>query len=346
VFHDATEVTPDGGIPVLSGSVQASLTSRVTRSATIAIPREFAPVEPTDLLSPYQARIRISCGIRYPDGTLELFDLIEGRVYQAMDRDDGACELRIDDNAADVIGLRFERPANSQVDTTVLLEVQRLISEALPFAQFGPHDATDVIVPRLAWDEDRGAALDDLASAVKSRWYCLGNGNFVVRRLPYAGVVPALALSDGPGGHISRATRQVTRDGAANSVTVISERADGSSPIRVTVRDNSPGSPTFYGGPFGRISKVIRPQTPITAGVASDLAQRTLASSLALAEQWSVSMVPLYVLEPGDPISLSYRGRSADQVVDSITYPLTPGDGLMSMESRSVMTEIEQLESF
>jgi phage FluMu protein gp41 len=120
----------------------------------------------------------------------------------------------------------------------------------------------------------------------------------------------------------------------ANSITVVSERIDGTDPIRVTVRNNDSTSPTQFGDRFGRISQVIKIQTPLTASAAQQLAKKQLTAMSALAEQWSVQMVPDATLEPGDTVRLTYRGQSSVQVIDSITYPLTT-DGLMTLNTRS-----------
>jgi hypothetical protein len=119
-------------------------------------------------------------------------------------------------------------------------------------------------------------------------------------------------------------------------VTVVAERIDGTTPIRVTARNSDPSSPTRFGDLYGRVSQVVKIQTPLTSAAAQALAVQQLAAQSALAEQWSVQMVPDPTLEPGDTVRLSYRGQSAEQVIDAITYPLTT-DGLMSLTTRSAI---------
>jgi hypothetical protein len=337
VFHDGVDVTPVDGVPIIDGTIQAAFTSRVTRSVQLTVPGTLFPVSPDDLLSPYQAIIEIESGIRYLDGTPELFPLFTGRVYEATMTADGLCEIRGDDLASDVIAYRFESPENSQFEALVVGEMRRLITEVIADADFGPDNVVDRLVPRLSWDEDRGSALDDLASALHARWYTLGNGNFVVRMLPYGEIIPVVTIEDGPGGIVSSATRTFTRDGAANSVVVLSERADGTDPIRVVRRDMTPGSPTEFGGPFGKVSQIIRPQTPVSVAGAFALASQQLVANLALGEQWSVDLAPLDFLEPGDAVKVRYRGQEADQIIDSMTYPLVAGT--MSIRTRSMQAE-------
>jgi hypothetical protein len=136
---------------------------------------------------------------------------------------------------------------------------------------------------------------------------------------------------------MSTATTAITRDGTANSVVVVAERMDGTEPVRRIARDITPGSPTEFGGKFGRVVQVTKIQTPLTVAQAQTAARAQLAAVTALAEQWTASTVPDYTMEPGDTVRLGYRGYSADQIIDGITYPLVTGN-TMSMTTRSIGT--------
>lgn len=312
-------------VPVFGGSVSANLQHRVTRTGSFTLSQEWWPgSDPVASLTPYRTVAQIRAGIRYGDGSRELFPIITGRVGDVTRNADGSVSAAIDDLAADVIGVRFEQPRNSD-RVPVLSEIRRLISEALPEATFGTDDVSDADTPALTWDEDRGQALDNLASALGGRWYALGSGDFVVRAFPYDVGAVVQTVADTPSGLlVSGAPTISRRDGAANSVTVIVERFDGGSPFAVTARDNSPSSPTRWGGPFGRVTKVIKVQTPLTLGQATTLARAELNASVALSSKWSIQMVPDYTLEPGDTIRAKSRGDNDVQLIDSITYPLGP----------------------
>lgn len=322
-------------VPVFGGSVSANLTHRVTRGGTFTLGKDFWPTLATDPLTPYQTVANIRAGIRYGDGSREMFDVITGRVGEVTRNADGSVSARVDDLAADVLGFRFEQPENS-APITVLQQIRRLIQDALPSATFGTDDVTDAQTPKLTWDEDRGKALDDLAEALGGRWYALGNGDFVVRAYPYDVGVSVQDIVDGPGGLLVSGTPSLTRDGAANSITLVVERFDGGAPFRVQARDSSPTSPTRFDGPFGRVSKVIKVQTPLTVGDATVYARAQLNASTALSSQWRVTMVPDFTLEPGDTVTLESRGVRSVQLIDSITYPLG-ANGTMSLGTRAYM---------
>lgn len=334
--------TPDGAllaedVPIGGGQVTAQLTSRVTRTANFTASAEWFPVLPTDPLSPYRAIVEIRTGIAYPSGEEELFPVFTGRVYEAALEPDGQVSFRADDLAADVLAADFEQPENSVLGRSTVAEIQRLILDGFRWAAFGTNDVTDAFVPRLSWDDDRGKALDDLAATVEGRWYCLGDGSFVVRSNNYTGVAPVSYLTDGPGGNLTSARAVVTADGSYNSVVVLAERPDSALPIRVTERDMNPLSPAYFEGPFGHRVLKIRSQESLEFFDAQRVARSQLAASTALQRQWALSSIPDMTREPGDVLDVEWRGVKDVQVIDSLVYPLSPTTP-MTISTRSSVT--------
>ncbi|MEU1494285.1 DUF5047 domain-containing protein [Streptomyces sp. NPDC005776] len=334
--HDIDNNVRARAVPILSGDVTATLTNRVTRQCTFELDASWFPTSSDDALAPEAAVARVYAGTRYPDGSEEVFPLFTGRVNTPQLAADGRATFQCDDLANDVIEFRFEAPETAKADR-IQAEIRRLILDALPQAVFDPFTVPDAPTPPLAWDEDRGQALDDLSEALGGRWYALGDGTFTVRPFSYALGPIVAVLTDGAGGLVSAATIDRTRNGSANSIVVVSERTDGTEPVRVVARDVTPGSPSRFGGPYGRVSQVIKIQTPLSATEAQTLARTQLAAATALLEQWTTDIVPDYTLEPGDTARLGYRGHQADQVIDSIRYPLMTAQP-MTLGSRSALT--------
>lgn len=325
------------GLRPSTGNVTASLTNRVTRTATFTMTRDLYPLTADDPLSPEHAVVHIRAGIQYGTGQQEMFPLFVGRVWDATLGADGQVTFNCQDLAADVVAYRFEQPRTTVAGLT-LAEMRRMILEAVPQAQFGTDTVVDAPTPQsLTWDEDRGEALDDLAQAVGGRWYALGDGRFVVRPFDYALGPVAQALHDGPRGLLIDALVPRSRTGVSNSVVVVSERSDGTDPVRVPARDTATGSPTRFGGLFGRVSEIIKVQTPLSFPQAQTLAVTQLQASTALTRQWSASVVPDYSLEPGDTVDLSFMHVADLQIIDSISYPLDTGDA-MGIQTRAGTT--------
>jgi hypothetical protein len=338
VYHDGVRVADN--LPFVEGRVTASLTARVTRQLGLTVDPQYFPMLDTDLLSPTRAILKISTGIGYPNGTREIFPVFVGRVREIARNPRGGVSLTANDLAQDVVDARFEQPRPSNAGVFITAQIQTLITEAITSATFGTNNVPQATTPILVWDEDRGQALDDLAQAVRGRWYALGDGSFVVRAYPYAVSTPVLSLTDGALGTVKEATVLRSRAGVYNSVTIRSERMDGSAPIRATARDSSPSSPTFYGSLYGRVAQIIKVQTPLTLADAQALAAATLSASSALSEQWTVACVPDATLEPGDTISITSRGITGTQIIDSWSLPLNPGPPMQIVGRSSVVAPI------
>ena len=311
----ASDIRPFGG------EVSASLTQRVTRQARFTLGPEFYPATSDDVLSPEFAVVHIQAGIQYGDGSTEMFPIFTGRVDTATINADGSVDFDCYDLANDVVAFPFEQPRTT-TEAMTLDEIQAIILEALPQAVFGTDNVPDTPTPQLTWDQDRGQALDELAQSAGGRWYTLGDGSFVVRDFSYVPGPIVATYTDGPRGMVTSAQVSRTRSGAFNEVIVVSERTDGSDPVRVPARVNNPSNPLYFGGLYGKVAQVIKVNTPLSTTQAQILAQAQLNASSALRAQWDVQMVPDMSLEPGDTVSFGYRGNTGVQIIDRITYPL------------------------
>lgn len=331
--------TPSGtvlaeDVPVHTGSVSAQLQSRVTRTASFTLGPQWFPVADLDPFSPAHSIVTIEAGTEYPNGDRDLFPVFTGRVYSARLDADGQTVFRADDLAAEVTVADFEQPFPSQPGASTVAEIRRIVRLAYPTATFGPDDVDDAPVPKLTWDDDPGKALDDLATVAEARWYSLGNGSFVVRRLDYTGVGPSVSLHDGPGGTLVSADIEASADDTFNSVVVTAERLDGDVPLRAVERNLNSLSPYRFGGEFGKRVRKLRLQTATTQYEAQRAARSQLTASSALTRQWTMAVVPDYRIEPGDVAAVSYRGIEDTQIIDAVTYPLDTGD-TMALSGRS-----------
>lgn len=305
-------------------SVSASLTSRVARSLTVQTTYDMYPDLETDLLAPFGNELRAWHGIRFAEGTEYVWQVFRGRIVDARRNEDGNVEILADDRAADVESARFETPQNSVAGALVTDEFQRLITDALPDAQFGDSDSFYQRMPIETWEHDRAGALDEMATAVGAFWYPLADGRFVIRRYPWTvRRDPVVTYADGEGGVVVGASSARSRDGLYNSVTVTGERTDGTTPVWYTARDTNPTSPTRVDGPFGRRNLLRQLQTPTTQEAAAGAARDLLRRATAFTETWEWEISPDAALELGDPVQLDVWGRTGIiQVVASFMLRL------------------------
>lgn len=322
----------------LSGSVSASLTSRISRTCTITLTEDFYPYEPTDPLAPYGNIIRAWRGIQFADGTRYRWVVFIGRIQETSLNADGTCTVRAADFAADVIENKFVTPQNSQANSLVSSEVRRLISDAFAPALFDTFQITDLFVRPLTWQLDRGQALEELATSVSAFWYPLANGVFTMRQYPWTvAAAPIVRYSDGDDGSVITSTANRNRADVFNVLTVTGERLNGDEPVYATARDNNPASITYAGDNFGIRSQLLRLQTLADQGSAQAAANNNLRRLVGLVDTWQWDMIPDAALELGDVVGLDMRGRSdIVQVVDSFNIPLDLS-GPMRVNGRSLV---------
>lgn len=307
-------------MPISNGEVTATLSSRVSRVATV-----LAPGAMYDVVSPFGHFMRAYRGIRFGEGdTTYVWQVFGGHVTDTELTAEGFCAINAADRADDVVNRTFTVPENSTVGSLVTDEWQRLITDAVPHALFGASDPFSMRIPALTWEHDRAGALDEMATALGAFWYPLANERFVIRRVPWTvRAEPILTLADGDGGLVTSSAARRDRANVFNQVTVTGERLDGTRPVYATVSDEDPTSPTYFLGPFGIQNRLLTLNTPSNQEAARTAAQDYLRRSTALTEAWSCSMVPDASIELGDTYSLSVQGRMIErQVVQSLSIPL------------------------
>lgn len=332
----------DGGRNVLvedlefeGGTVDATLSSRVARTAQVIFKEDMYPFLADGLLAPYGNMIRISAGIRFADGSTRAWTIFLGRI-QATRLDGALCTVYASDLATEVSDAKFLKPENSVVGLEVTQQMMTLISDGYNDAHFGASDSSPVRTRALAWQLDRSSALDELATTIGFFWYPLANGDFVLRRYPWTVLTPAVVTyADGDFGSVVTSSAERSREGVYNSLTVTGERLNGEDAVFAIAQDTNVNSATYINGTFGRRHQLLRLQTPGTQGAADGAAADNLRRLASLVDSWDWSMTVDAALELGDTIALAVRGRPpVIQVVSSFRIPLELS-GVMSVSGRS-----------
>ena len=325
-----------------SGSVTATLTSRISRQCLLTVAEDLYPFEVDDLLAPYGNMIRATRGIEFADGSRFAWVVFVGRIQEATLSENGTCAIRADDFAADVLEARFLRPENSVPTNTVTQETVRLITDGFPQAQFAELGTFGEPVRSRTWQLDRGQALDEMTTTAGAFWYPRADGKFVLRRYPWVERAPAVVTYSDTGlyGSVTDSRAARSRADVYNSLTVTGERLNGDAAVYALAQDTSLDSPTFIGGAFGRRHQMLRLQTPGSLGTAQGAANENLKRLIALVDAWGWSMAPDCALELGDTVRLDVRGRTnIIQVVAGMRIPLDLS-GAMQVVGRAQVADI------
>jgi Domain of unknown function (DUF5047) len=338
-------------LPIIDGSVRATLNSRVARVLSLSVDRSWFPLQTNGsidtggLLTPFGNRIRAFRGITYGDGSTVSFPVFYGRIESVQMSRNGQVTLSANDLASAVVDAQFEVPQSSVTTNTITAEFRRLIRGALSDATFGTSDIASAKMPALAWQSDRAQALDDMSATVSMLWYPLADGSFVQRLVPWttAGKTAQVTISDGTSvanGGIADWTITVSRTGVYNSVVFASERQDGSTPVYAVARDLLATSPTYYLGNFGSKPLLIQNQAALTQSQCLSAARTALKAATAITQVWDpVSIVPDASLELGDLVALNAEGAASTQVIIGFTLPMREtGDMSLSLRAYSPVT--------
>lgn len=330
-FRGATSL---GDIPVVDMSVFATYSTRGGRSGTLVVDRSLID---SGLLNPLSDQVIVYTGIK----NVVDVPIFTGRVDTQNAESDGEVEISLLSRSAGAIRAQFETPwavGPPLLSTNAITAILQDVDPTWGVDTSGASART--IPPNLVFEYDRGQALDQIAQGASQIWQPDRTGGFVLYDNPYA-IGPSLAansvvtIRDGVGGAAVRVFDARTREGIYNSVTVVVERVDNVEPMRVTVRDTAPGSPTEWGGLFGKQNLVIKNQTPMTQADATTLALRILRQSLSLQRSWRIDLPHMPLLDPGDVFTLWYRNEVTAQVVESISYS-GKADDLTSISSREL----------
>lgn len=316
-------------VPHTGGSVTVDRSQAIRRtcSVTVADPT-LIPRTPTDQLATYGARLRIARGVQYGDGSSELVPLGVFRL-DSVDGDINAGPVTLQGKGLEaVIGDdKFTSPYTAT--GTVVSAITALIHRSLPDAAI-LSTITDVTIGSRAFDvkADPWAGCQEIAAAAGAEAYANADGVFVIAALPdLSTATPVWAVEAVEGGLYISASRAMSADKVFNGILASGENtADNVAPVSYLATDNDTGSPTYWGGPFGRRPDFYSSSTLITTAACTNAARLKLAQAKAPNASGDISSLPNPALEPGDVLRITHEDGSRElHQVASFSVPLDVG---------------------
>ncbi|AKZ59161.1 hypothetical protein SAM23877_6116 [Streptomyces ambofaciens ATCC 23877] len=318
-------------LPFDSGSVTVDRGSKSRRKLSLTIPDpSLLPWGETDVLAPYGQQLVVSRGIRYTNGAEEWVPLGTFRVDNPSgDVHLGPITVSGTSMESAIIDDKFQVPTTTRglggcVDAMTTLIRQTLPNAVVTNMTTGNRNPSVAVA---TWDagNDRWDAITQIARAMSAEIYVDALDRFVVTDLPDVVNGPvAWDITEGEGGTLISSARSVSRTGVYNAVVASGENsASGSAPVSGTARDTDPGSPTRWGGPFGKVTKFISSALWITAGDCLSAANFALFDATAPNVETSLDSLPNPALEGNDIVRIAHAGRKERYLVQSLTVPLT-----------------------
>jgi hypothetical protein len=315
-------------LPHMDGQVGVDRGSSVRRTCSVTVPDvSLLPMTPTDQLAVYGARLRIRSGIIYGDGTVEAVPLGLFRIDR-ISGDPAVGPVTIEGSGLEAVIAddKFLTPYTTRGGTAAVTAITGLIQDSIPDAVV-VNMASDATIGTRTWDVqgDRWAAVQECATAIGAEVYADADGQFVIAELPDMLTAPvAWDVDAGATGVLISANRAFSRDGMYNVVVASGENSEDNAPlVTATAFDTDPTSPTYVGGPFGRVPKFYSSATLINTSLAQGAANKLLRDALKPNATVTLTSLPNPCLEPGDVLRVTYEdGRRELQQVQSFTISL------------------------
>lgn len=313
----------------IGGSVPVDRAQAIRRTCTVTIADPaLIPRTPADQLATYGARLRISRGVDYGDGSQELVPLGVFRL-DSVDGDlsEGPVTLQGKDLSAIVADDKLTEPYTAT--GTVVGAITALIQRSIPTA-----DVISLIVDApigsrtFDVEADPWAGCQEIAAAAGAEVYANPDGVFVIATLPeLLSADPVWAVEATEGGVYLAAKRAMTLDGVHNGVLARGENtADNVAPVQYLATDNDPNSPTYWGGSFGRRPDFYSSSTLISLAACTQAANLQLLKRKAPNASGDITALPNPALEPGDVFRVTHEDGTRElHQAAAFTVPLDIG---------------------
>lgn len=178
----------------------------------------------------------------------------------------------------------------------------------------------------------------DIAAAGGLTLYFDGEGVAVLAASEdYENATPDAFYAENDEAMVLTLTRRLTNEQTYNAVVATAEGSETADTYRALVTDDDPSSPTYYGGPFGKVPRFFSSSLMTTQAAVEAAAASLLAKYKGVPEsvEWTQIVDPS--LDADDVIALTNTGAKVDRymVIDRLTIPLDPSES-MSATARTV----------
>lgn len=218
--------------------------------------------------------------------------------------------------------------------------IKMVIEDRLPSTVFN-FSSTDRATPRLFFGEqasnDPWQDCLDMATAIGYELFFDARGICVLRPEPNPDVDDSVwTFEDVSNPTITELARRVTDENTYNKVIAMGEGTGNVAPVRATAIDDDPSSPTYYLGPYGTVTLIVRSPMIATEQQAQEAADALMRRVKGATEAIEMTAVPMPALEPGDVVTIQ-RGRAKVEgrfLLDQIRLPLGASDAMRAVGRR------------
>jgi hypothetical protein len=336
--------TPTGvELKLIDGDIELDATADIRGSGSLTLAEPWPQVRNRSL-APFGAEVFVARGVDLGGGGVMWAPLGYYRVNDTDQGDaaKGPVNISLEDRMSTIIDSRFLAPRQWMQGTTVGAIVSEVVTEIYPAATIVYDDDSNLsqLGRSLIAEESRLEVLKTLAEGLGKIFYWDALGRLVFETAPDEDV-PVWTVNAGPNGVMVRANRSLSRQGVYNAVVVIGEGADELPPVRAVAYDAQESSPTFFGGPFGRVPRFYASSFITTQNQAENAAVNLLRQSLGAPYDVGASAIPNPALQPYHVIRVVYDdGNRELHVVEKVTIPLSVDPPLSIATRQSAIVHV------
>lgn len=327
-------------VPVIGGEVTLDRDAQIFRQGTLEVAFALEDAATQDAIRelPFGGYAVIERGIGYADGTHERVQLgrfrVESIVWSQLA---GAATLTLADRMAQVIDEAFVTPwapSGLKPSNAAVAAVQAVFGGSIAYHIETTPASEPTLTGNTIYEEDRAAAISDLASSVGAEALFDHLGDFVIRPRARPPDV-AWVIDAGERGALLAAEETLDRSSVRNGVSVRGQPEADLPPIYALATYDDSASPLRWGGPFGRVPLIAASTAVNTQAQADATAQSLLNLRLGLSRNLVLESIPNPAIEPGDTVEIVFAdGRSEEQTVNSVRIGLEV-DGALTVGATS-----------
>ena len=335
-----------GGAKLSAGSVVVDAENNVRRTANVTFLTDpnstLVPATYSSILSPMSGNeIWLYRGIQYPnpiqllDGNVSNQEFVPLGVFRILDMDakqtnDGVdVTLKGDDRSNWISRNTWQAPYQLTAGAELSVALRSMLTFLYPACQFNftptPYTISNIVFGTTKGGDPWADAVN-LANLCGQDLYFDAYGYCVLKPLPnLSSAVPITTQIQGTQGFtIVDATRSSSNKDVFNNVILDVQPADGTAPYKIIAADLNPSSPTWIGGNFGTVTKIIQTSVPTSKAQAVANAQALLNQYIGSQDTHTYSMVCDPSLDAYDVLQVLIPGLSTNSnlIIDSLSIPL------------------------
>jgi hypothetical protein len=348
-----TGVSPTGTeVPILGGDVQLDANAAIR--STLGLDTDGTgtfPDNASDLFTPYgDYELFIRKGLYFGGGAVEWVSMgyFRPNDVEQDNAPDGPLRIAAQDRMAGILDGDLLAPIQFASTAKYGDVVEDLVQEIYPWATIEWDDGTylDPLGRSLIADDEVDASrytfLNDLVTSLGKIWYWDYRGVLVIKDLPPQDE-PVWEVNSGENGVLVSRARSISREGVYNAVVAYGEALDDVAPSRAVAIDNSPASPTYFYGSFGKVPRRYSSPFITTDAQAKSAAEAILRQNLGLPYNVNFRSIVNPALEPLDAVAVTLNAFSETHVLETLAIPLRADEAMTATTREQTLVVIGEV---